>query len=133
MTAQQPGPDARAPRLRASCAAAEGRGSLVDAHTVRVELSSGGTRTLRTKHILLAVGGKPVKAPIPGAVRCLRLLHAPCRKLPFHTCPTLMHPRRNLRSYVISAHRQRCSTSSRARTQGHLSMLQQGMQLRLMT
>ena len=53
------------------CAAAEGRGSLVDAHTVRVELSSGGTRTLRTKHILLAVGGKPVKAPIPGAVRAL--------------------------------------------------------------
>ena len=48
---------------------AEGRGSLVDAHTVKVELAAGGTRTLTTKYILLALGGKPVKAPIPGAVR----------------------------------------------------------------
>ena len=47
---------------------AEGRGKIVDAHTVEVELSSGEKRTLKTKYILLAVGGKPVKAPIPGAV-----------------------------------------------------------------
>ena len=47
---------------------AEGRGKIIDAHTVEVELSSGEKRTLKTKYILLAVGGKPVKAPIPGAV-----------------------------------------------------------------
>lgn len=44
----------------------------MDAHTVRVELSAGGTRTLTAKYILLALGGKPVKAPIPGAVRGLQ-------------------------------------------------------------
>lgn len=59
--------------MHAECARhvslAEGRGSLVDAHTVKVELSAGGTRTLTAKYILLALGGKPVKAPIPGAVQ----------------------------------------------------------------
>ena len=58
--------------------AAEGRGSLVDAHTVKVELSAGGTRTLTAKYILLALGGKPVKAPIPGAVRSTPTI-APCQ------------------------------------------------------
>jgi len=47
----------------------EGRGVLKDAHTVEVTTSSGEKRTLKTKYVLLAVGGKPVKAPIPGAVR----------------------------------------------------------------
>ena len=47
---------------------AEGRGSLKDAHTVEVALSSGGTRTLTADKILLAVGDKPVKAPIVGSV-----------------------------------------------------------------
>ena len=47
----------------------EGRGSVVDEHTVTVELSAGGTKTLTTKYILIATGGKPVKAPIPGSVR----------------------------------------------------------------
>lgn len=50
---------------------AEGRGSVVDEHTVKVELSAGGTKTLTTKNILIATGGKPVKAPIPGSVRPL--------------------------------------------------------------
>ena len=50
---------------------AEGRGSVVDEHTVEVELSAGGTKTLTTKYILIATGGKPVKAPIPGSVRPL--------------------------------------------------------------
>lgn len=50
---------------------AEGRGSVVDEHTVTVELSAGGTKTLTTKYILIATGGKPVKAPIPGSVRPL--------------------------------------------------------------
>ncbi|CAL8470802.1 g10344 [Coccomyxa elongata] len=45
----------------------EGRGKLLDANTVEVELASGGQRTLRTKYILIATGGKPVKAPIPGS------------------------------------------------------------------
>lgn len=44
----------------------EGRGKLLDRHTVEVELSSGGTRKLTAKTILIATGGKPVKAPIPG-------------------------------------------------------------------
>ena len=64
------------PFLNPAPPAAEGRGSLVDAHTVRVELSAGGTRTLTAKYILLALGGKPVKAPIPGAVSATTL--APC-------------------------------------------------------
>jgi pyruvate/2-oxoglutarate dehydrogenase complex dihydrolipoamide dehydrogenase (E3) component len=50
-------------------ALAEGRGKVIDAHTVEVELSSGDKRMLRTKYILIATGGKPVKAPIPGSVR----------------------------------------------------------------
>ena len=35
---------------------------------MEVALSSGGTRTLTADKILLAVGGKPVKAPIEGSV-----------------------------------------------------------------
>ena len=60
---------------------------------MKVELATGGTKTITGKHILLAVGGKPVKAPIPGSVRaspCLpgtlamdvminkKILHCPC-------------------------------------------------------
>lgn len=44
----------------------EGRGKLIDAHTIEVELSAGGTRRLTAKTILLAQGGKPVRADIPG-------------------------------------------------------------------
>ena len=64
---------------------AEGRGKITDAHTVEVELSSGGKRTLKTKYILLAVGGKPVKAPIPGAVSCHFLLPFQSNVPPFFT------------------------------------------------
>lgn len=46
----------------------EGRGKLLDANTIEVELASGGKCTIRTKYILIATGGKPVKAPIPGSV-----------------------------------------------------------------
>lgn len=52
-----------------SVMAAEGRGRLVDANTVEVALTSGGTRTLRAKHVLLATGGQPTRLDIPGAVR----------------------------------------------------------------
>ncbi|CAL5220151.1 g2113 [Coccomyxa viridis] len=45
----------------------EGRGKLLDAHTVEVTTPAGEKRILKTKYILLAVGGKPVKAPIPGS------------------------------------------------------------------
>ena len=49
-------------------AAAEGFGKLLDAHTVEVTLSAGGTERITAKHILLAVGGRAVKAPIEGSV-----------------------------------------------------------------
>jgi hypothetical protein len=71
---------------------AEGRGSLLDAHTVKVELSAGGTKVLRAKHILLAVGGKPVKAPIPGAVRM------PARSLACCLCSLQNYTRPSMRS-----------------------------------
>ena len=41
----------------------DARARLVDAHTV--ELSSGARKT--AKHILIAVGGRPVKPDLPGA------------------------------------------------------------------
>lgn len=45
----------------------------MDAHTVEVDTADGGKRTITTKYVLIATGGKPVKAPIPGSVR-----HAQC-------------------------------------------------------
>jgi hypothetical protein len=47
---------------------AEGHGSFVDSHTVDVALASGGSRKVTAKVILVAVGGRAVKAPIDGAV-----------------------------------------------------------------
>ena len=44
---------------------------MADAHTVKVELADGGVKTITGKYILLALGGKPTKAPIPGSVRAL--------------------------------------------------------------
>ena len=55
---------------------------------MRVELATGGTKTITGKHILLAVGGKPVKAPIPGSVRALPLLA-------WHTCHGRHDPNKN--------------------------------------
>lgn len=45
----------------------EGHGSFVDSHTVDVALASGGSRKVTAKVILVAVGGRAVKAPIDGA------------------------------------------------------------------
>ena len=47
---------------------AEGKAKLIDRHTVEVALAGGGTRRLTTKHILLAQGGTPVRADVPGKV-----------------------------------------------------------------
>lgn len=52
---------------------------LKDAHTVEVALSSGGTKTITADKILMAVGGKPVKAPIEGSVGPLVSLFVPLR------------------------------------------------------
>ena len=61
----------------------EGKARLKDRHTVEVSLASGGTRRLTAKHILLAQGGKPVKADYPGKV---------CRHTGHHTCQECKHP-----------------------------------------
>lgn len=50
---------------------AEGRGVVLDPHTVEVRALDGSVRQLRTKRILVATGGRAVKPPIPGAVRAL--------------------------------------------------------------
>ena len=42
---------------------------MVDPHTVEVRLEGGNTRRITAKHILIAAGGRAVKAPIEGAVR----------------------------------------------------------------
>lgn len=52
----------------------EGYGKIVDPHTVQVTMPDGTARTLTTKNILIAVGGKANKLNIPGAVRSLRAL-----------------------------------------------------------
>ena len=48
--------------------AAEGRGKLIDKHTVEVALTAGGTKRITGKTILVATGGKPSKIDIPGSV-----------------------------------------------------------------
>ena len=45
----------------------EGRGRLAGPHKVAVALAGGGERVLTARHVLLATGGRAVKAPIPGA------------------------------------------------------------------
>ena len=47
---------------------AEGKAKLIDRHTVEVALAGGGTRRLTARHILLAQGGTPVRADVPGKV-----------------------------------------------------------------
>lgn len=47
---------------------AEGRARLVDRHTVEVTLPDGGKKRLTAKNILLAQGGRPIKADVPGKV-----------------------------------------------------------------
>lgn len=51
------------------CWLAEGRGIIVDPHTVEVRAADGSLlRTLRARNILVATGSHAVKIPIPGAV-----------------------------------------------------------------
>lgn len=45
----------------------EGRGIVLDPHTVEVRASDGSVRQLKTKNILIATGGRAVKPPIDGA------------------------------------------------------------------
>eukprot|EP00879_Flechtneria_rotunda_P016082 GHRR01016823.1.p1 GENE.GHRR01016823.1~~GHRR01016823.1.p1 ORF type:complete len:482 (+),score=161.44 GHRR01016823.1:604-2049(+) len=45
----------------------EGKGSIVDANTVKVTRPDGSTETMRGKNILLATGGHATKLPIEGA------------------------------------------------------------------
>ncbi|EFN53075.1 hypothetical protein CHLNCDRAFT_137376 [Chlorella variabilis] len=45
----------------------EGRGVVLDPHTVEVRAADGSVRQLKTKRILVATGGRAVKPPIPGA------------------------------------------------------------------
>lgn len=45
----------------------------MDPHTVEVQLAGGGVRRVTAKHILIAAGGRAVKAPIEGAVSSERL------------------------------------------------------------
>lgn len=65
----------------------EGRGKLLDAHTVEVTTPAGEKRILKTKYILLAVGGKPVKAPIPGSVS-----RFPSADVKFCHCHGVLYP-----------------------------------------
>jgi hypothetical protein len=66
--------------LRACVVCAEGRGQLVDAHTVEVTLPAGGVRRISAKHILVATGGVATKLLIEGAVRAAApaLCRGPC-------------------------------------------------------
>ncbi|KAL4439500.1 hypothetical protein ABPG77_008829 [Micractinium sp. CCAP 211/92] len=45
----------------------EGRGVVLDPHTVEVRATDGSVRQLKTKNILIATGGRAVKPKIPGA------------------------------------------------------------------
>lgn len=64
----------------------EGRGFLVDAHTVEVRGVDGTTRRLRAKNILVAVGGYPYKLPIEGAVRIRGMWEMGQARQFTHTC-----------------------------------------------
>lgn len=45
----------------------QGHASLVDAHTVAVQLDAGPERRVTARHILIATGGTPFKPDVPGA------------------------------------------------------------------
>lgn len=47
----------------------EGKGRLLDAHTVHVSFAIGGERRITGKNILIATGSKAVKLDIPGKVQ----------------------------------------------------------------
>ena len=69
-------------QLSFSLVSAEGKAKLIDRHTVEVALAGGGTRRLTARHILLAQGGTPVRADVPGKV----LAHCAdyCNKICLH-------------------------------------------------
>lgn len=46
----------------------EGRGVVLDPHTVEVRAADGSVRRLRTANILVATGGRAVKIPVEGKV-----------------------------------------------------------------
>jgi glutathione reductase (NADPH) len=49
----------------------EGRGAVLDPHTVEVRLVDGSVMHLRTRNILIATGGHAVKIDIPGAAHAI--------------------------------------------------------------
>lgn len=49
----------------------EGRGSIVDPHTVQVDLENGQVQKYSTKYILVATGGRAFIPDIPGKVNFL--------------------------------------------------------------
>ena len=53
----------------------EGRGSVVDPHTVQVELPNGESKKFSAKYILLATGGRAFIPDIPGKVYYLLACH----------------------------------------------------------
>lgn len=53
---------------------AEGRGIILDPHTVEIRGADGSVRQLRTKNILVATGGHAVKLSVPGAVSSFIIL-----------------------------------------------------------
>ena len=54
--------------ISVSLVSTEGKAKLIDRHTVEVALAGGGTRRLTARHILLAQGGTPFRADVPGKV-----------------------------------------------------------------
>ena len=70
---------------------AEGKAKLIDRHTVEVALAGGGTRRLTTKHILLAQGGTPVRADVPGKVFHQLLLASAIRLVSTHVSACASH------------------------------------------
>jgi len=52
------------------CDYVEGRGRILDPHSVEVTAPDGTTRVLKTKNILVATGGRAFKPDIPGAELC---------------------------------------------------------------
>eukprot|EP00193_Tetraselmis_chui_P018236 CAMPEP_0177784728 /NCGR_PEP_ID=MMETSP0491_2-20121128/19888_1 /TAXON_ID=63592 /ORGANISM="Tetraselmis chuii, Strain PLY429" /LENGTH=476 /DNA_ID=CAMNT_0019305579 /DNA_START=143 /DNA_END=1569 /DNA_ORIENTATION=+ len=54
----------------------EGRGKLIDAHTVEVTTADGSKKTLKSKEVLIATGGSAVKLDIPGAEHGITSDHA---------------------------------------------------------
>jgi hypothetical protein len=70
---------------------AEGWGEFVDPHTVKVSLTAGGEKTVTAHSILIATGGRAVRAPIEGSV-CNLSPAAPLTSTRPATIPPSDHP-----------------------------------------